>query len=49
MIAKASRKLVAQNTLRGFSSGLNSGVSTTSDEELLMSASLRAKIDPIKG
>jgi hypothetical protein len=49
MIAKAYRKLVSQNTLRSFSSGLNSGVATTSDEELLMSASLRAKIDPVKG
>lgn len=47
MITKAQRRLAC--SLRCFSSGLNSGVSTTSDEELIMSASLRAKIDPVKG
>jgi hypothetical protein len=49
MIAKAYRRLAYQNSVRGFSTGLNKAVSTTSDEEVIMSDSLRAKIDPVKG
>ncbi len=49
MITKACRRIASQSSLRSFSGGLSSGVSTTSDEELITSASLRAKIDPVKG
>jgi uncharacterized protein YnzC (UPF0291/DUF896 family) len=51
MIAKSARKLIQnpQVVRRSFST-LNSGTtSATSDEELLMSTELRAKIDPMKG